>query len=308
MNCDDDDSFDVQNSYEQFKKADSINAFKWLWSDFYLNKICIPFYKATFVKQDNSPHDNPEATFELGQLFSDIHKTPIPILITNSQTMIPNIQKEYIDGFVDRKYAYFLISELNRFNNIVSFWHEPTKSDFLEDFYVTYDEGIPFTRYNTNRDEVDFITNWMNNNLRKTFLTDFVPFSITNASFDQGDFYAVRCLKKSMGEVLTLFSLVDDLKRGHVSEIDDYFKYGQNPLKKWTNFEDRPLLVIGIDNAKSGKDMLKLSNIFVEKGFDAITSYEILKKRNNIPFDVMDVIWNSLPEWFKEREEEQFRD
>lgn len=119
-----------------FYNVNTFKDFLDLYAQFYENKICIPTYFGIFY--DNFG-DNPQATKTLGKKFQFI--TYKGVIVIDSQVTIPFKQKSYIIAYVPNDMAEPITQELNRYNNIVSFYYDfLPRQNGAEGLYVTYDD------------------------------------------------------------------------------------------------------------------------------------------------------------------------
>jgi hypothetical protein len=172
------DDAEMKRSKKLLKSATTVVEFMEIWSGFFENKICIPFYGAKFI----GASDNPEATIELGKKLKEINMRGF--LTIDSQVNVPGNQKGYVSGYIPETMAHYVVSELNRYSGIVAFYSDV--KEFGRDvmgLYVTYDAfddeivksaelkkmiGNPFTSlFASESDSLEEIREWMSDKVKK---------------------------------------------------------------------------------------------------------------------------------------------
>ncbi len=190
---------------EKFKQVETLEQFLDLWSEFYLNKICIPSYYATFV---GSP-DNPRATFELGKKLIDI--TKIGVIPYDSQLTISGYQKGYIMAYIPEIIAESLSEELNRHDNIIAFTTD-LHYNGVDNLFVTYNindenklKGV--TKISADVDTLEYyhcsIHSWISDGKLKQILNhhNYVSLTLVNPSFSSHTEYVYDVLLSSINNI-----------------------------------------------------------------------------------------------------------
>ena len=206
--CDTDAELEI--SKKIFLSAKTVAGFMDIWSKFYENKVCIPFYYSKFIGAE----DNPEATKELGLKFKEISRRGV--LADNSQVGIPGHQKQYITGFMSPRLADVVIPEINRYSGIVAFYGPIVELDTTKGLFVTYDVypeeqkqgaekkkmlGDPYSVLSgPDVSNWNSIRGWMSKPVKKK-TKDYVYFTITSPCFDVPSEYIFDKLLEVLREI-----------------------------------------------------------------------------------------------------------
>ncbi len=295
------DSLDTEESEAAFKEAETMEEFLKLWSRFYDNKIMIPTCGALFI---NSEGDNPQADAVLAEKFKAL--TAKGLICTTCQVMIPFQQKAYLGLYCPRDNVSLFCSELNRFEDIVAFWHSsPPFDDCLENLYVTYGSpssaiplagrkmhqskmtGRAITRLGAGCSELGLISEWLSDEMQDLFNPGtHVYVNITSPSFKTDPLYIFDVANQAWDVVVVFLEFGNLVRVGSVEEIRNYLKlHGEEMDLEGSIDGEEALHELVLTSARSLEEKHAILVLLLDNGLFSVTAYEWVAHPDNISLE-----------------------
>lgn len=192
MNCS--SQADREKSKDIFSQAKTYSQFLDVWSRFYINEICIPFYFDNFIGGE----DNKYTTMKMGEKFREITKHGL-IPVNFQVNSLKDGQKAYIILFATEAVCNIITEYINRYPGFVAFYQNSKEGNDINGLFVTYDPnkeqakktmktgvffGNPFSVVGVSSGQLDFIREWLpepllnvisNENFREITIIDTIP-------------------------------------------------------------------------------------------------------------------------------------
>lgn len=219
MNCEPQSADRLKSQY-RFLDVKTMEAFRLLYALFYSNEICVPSTVASgfYPNSANEPHDNREATRELGAKFKRL--VVGGLLPFDSQVTKPYNQKGYLYAFVPHDLGVTLADEINRYDGIIAFVtpilvEQPT----VENLVLTYDAtreqeqasvparrsmGEPYTQLalHTWWESYEFLREWMSDEVKNEFTPEnYDVLVVISPSFALPSDYVVDATLRALDQV-----------------------------------------------------------------------------------------------------------
>ena len=285
-------ALDEEDSEAAFQEAETMEEFLRLWSLFYDNKIMIPTYGALFMDPNG---DNPQADALLAAKFKAL--TSKGLICTDSQLMIPFEQKAYLQLFCPKEYVRLFCNELNRFEDIVAFWHNsPPAEDYIQGLIVTYDDydspslaippgrnlrqrkmtGSAYTRLSSGTsDELKIIAEWLSDEMQDLLNPNtHTLVNITSPSFKTDPLYIFDVANQAWDALVVFLGFGMLIELGSVEEIATYLKLHGEEMDLGESIHGEHLHVLLFKSQKSLAAKSEILVLLLNYGLFSIKAYE----------------------------------